>query len=70
MRSIYGEYWPREFRDIFPYPDFCDFPHDADEFRILLRNFKEAANECRALAKEWTGGKTWHFPFMCIRQCT
>jgi hypothetical protein len=57
MRNIYDEYWPKTFCQVFPYPGIGKFPDDADEFRILLRKYQEAADECRTLAREWTGGK-------------
>lgn len=57
MRNIYDEYWPQEFRHIFPYPGIKNFSDDADEFRIRLGNFQEAAGICRKHVREWTGGK-------------
>lgn len=57
MRNIYDEYWPKAFCQAFLYPGIEKFPDDADEFRILLRNYLETTDECQALAREWSGGK-------------
>lgn len=55
MYNIYDEHWPKEFRQIFPYPGLNTFPEDGDEFRIRLGNFQEAAGTCRKQVREWTG---------------
>lgn len=55
LRNVYDEYWPRPLREAFPYPGQKSFPEDANGFRILLRDFLDAADDCQRLACEWTG---------------
>jgi len=63
MSNVYDEYWPAIFRQAFPYPHstFRSFPEEADSFRISLRHYLDALENCRKLIREWTG-REWEEP--------